>query len=267
MIETEHKILIELMTKLIFQKRLSDWQFHSFDFCTKMLGHAKSSGLISEQIYDVSSMLTLVRAQLETYATFYFLFINGDEVERTLRFNLWKVDGLKERQKFAIVTDDPKIISDIDNQIKHEKNDIIRLERLISENTLFKSFPKKIADNIIEKSKWRFNLTKIKNNEKEWVYSIKEMVWNTTFNKIILKDMYSYYSIHTHAGYVSILQNQQLTDKDFKLLKNVTLTFSNFIITQMISDYLKLVGLTINENFVEYKIYDKYLQMLNIPSR
>src|SRR5436309_873520 len=88
------------------------WVFGAF-FCRKFLNQATSLELLlirpldnsdlssQANVFDISSIWTLIRSLYETHATYYHLFMPCDNIEENiLRFRLWELDSTKSLLKF-----------------------------------------------------------------------------------------------------------------------------------------------------------------------
>jgi hypothetical protein len=157
---------------------------------------------------DFGSTYSLLRVQLETYAVFYHLF--GDKCsidEKSVRFNLWHLDSLQQRQNY-LKPDDENVLAQLNSELE-EINIII--DRIKS-NAYFKTLPTDTQNYLIKKSLWKFSSTSIKNPEKgKWKLSMDKMVENMGLKETHFGNWYAYTSTHTHTSFWSVIQNDTLT--------------------------------------------------------
>lgn len=226
--------------------------------------HAASLHQILYTRIDISSAVSILRAQLETYTTLFYLFIKGCSNERMLRFNLWKLDGLKQRSMFSQSFEglSSEEASKLSLQIKDEKKQIEELELEISSLKFFTDLPEKYQKQIVERAYWRFDIKKIELNKNRINYTIKEMVENSKIKPLYINDMYSFFSMHSHTSYISAIQNQQMTQEFFPTVQGQMDELSSILTTLVIKYYTKLFDLDINDFCGEKHVIFRYLQRI-----
>ena len=94
------------------------------------------------------------------------------------------------------------------------------------------------------------------------MYTIKEMVENTNIKKLYIDDMYSYFSMHSHTNYISVIQNQQTTDETFEVTDNFINRYSMILLTYFIDLYLEIMDQNIEEYCDKNHIYYSFKKML-----
>lgn len=247
-------------------------------FCHIILGHSDSIVRLSEQNISISSSLSIVRAQLESFAVFHLLFIHGTTEERRLRFWLWMLEGLKERlnyDKLQIgikpafydfyegaelieqIENDKKRIEKIEQEIQLDTNEIDTLTQKILNSSELSIIPKELRKPLIDKNLWKFNLTNVKdwkfnkNNKKTngiKVYSITDLCTKTSIPLAKTQFLYKFLSMHAHNGYLSFLQNQYLDGTSCLNVIGITCEFSKTVNALFIEFFLNFFNLKIENN-------------------
>lgn len=176
---------------------------------------------------DISSLFSLLRVQLETYAVFFHLFADKCSMEeKIVRFRLWQLDGLKQRQNYN-KPDDEAVLNQISNEVE-EINGIINH---IKEVNYFKSLPPKTQEWLIENSQWKFSDSSLKNpDKKKWKISLNKMVENIGLKETHFGNWYSYTSTHTHTNYWSVVQNDTLTPEQKITTEYIAIMQATFLI-------------------------------------
>lgn len=211
-------LLLNPLTILYTERKkttLNEWQNYSNLLIDKFAIHSGSFFHLSEGLiehnnsteerkvfgYDLFTVNSTFRAIMETYATFYHIYVEpASEEEREFKFLLWKIDGLCEKKRFIINESDFEGVKEI----------LIKDRELLCKTTKqFEtcSFYKKISDTELEKIyntsknryKWRFTYI----NEVIKPFTITELVTHT-FKRRGFINLYKYTSIHIHSNYYSI---------------------------------------------------------------
>jgi hypothetical protein len=179
----------------------------------------------NQQIYslDFSSIATLCRLQLETYAIFNHLFIYGNIEERLVRFRLWELDGIRTQKKYIPPT----------NMEKEE--DIINI---LSQFDYFKNLDEKKQKFLKKEACWRFTDESLKT--KNWRISYEQMVINTGIKKDIFQHRYSIFSNFIHSSFVSVLMNSDFSEEKDRHRKYSAIGLNTFITAFFIKDFYKI---------------------------
>lgn len=190
-----------------------------------------------QRFIDFSSIFSLLRVQLETYAVFFHLFVDRCEMEeKIIRFRLWELDGLRSRQKYPKPTE-----TEITDKLANETRDIEACIAAINQVSYFKNLDKSIQEYLLKYAAWRFNDTSLKSNDKnKRRLSIEQMIMNTGLKATHFDDWYSYTSAHTHTTYWSVIQNDSLTDEERITTEYVAMTQATFITSFFIKDFYKI---------------------------
>jgi hypothetical protein len=142
-------------------------------------------------IIDEPSIFVLFRASLESYLTFFYLFVDN-EVPKVLEFRMivWRYSGLKQRTEFDITSDENKL-----KQFQ-ESNDVEILKEIIINSPIYKGYNSTQRKQIIDgKNPRLFN---------SWNKLIKKSeLRNATY-----KNIYGFKSSYTHSEFLSVLQIQ-----------------------------------------------------------
>lgn len=160
-----------------------------------------SSGKASK-IYDISSIYTLGRAQLEAYLTFFYLYVQPKTpVEHELRYLLFVMHSLAVRQQVDV----EYLPYDIQQQYEVEKQQITCYQKLIRQNTVFIGYTLQNQNRLINGQTAK---------EMGWEKIIKASTLNDS-----MKKTYDMYANHAHSEYMSLFQIktllQQLADAEF----------------------------------------------------
>src|SRR5574343_771472 len=106
-----------------------------------------------QRFIDFSSIFSLLRIQLETYAVFFHLFVDRcDMEEKIIRFRLWELDGLRSRQKYNKPTETVPA-----DKIVIETKDIKDCIADINQFSYFKNLDKSTQEYLLKYANWRFN--------------------------------------------------------------------------------------------------------------
>lgn len=248
--------LISVFEKTIFEidsemKNSDKW----FIFCSKIgrkfLIHLKSLVLnaiqgianieiddinVTEEL-DISLLNANIRLQLDTYATFYHIFIHdGDWAEKIIRFRLWQMDALISRQKF---THDR--LPEAEQQIADEKQQIQDCFSIIEGFDFFKNLSDSQKNRLVKKdgrnfsyANWRFDTSLL--SGKKTQFSWKDLTLNTGIKSEIYSDMHNFTSMHVHSNYISILQNEGLSIEDQHDSRMVALRLSSYLTCLFLDD-------------------------------
>ncbi len=190
-----------------------------------------------KMIVDLSSYYSLLRGMFEAYAVFCHLFkLEDDPNENIIRFHLWQLDGLSSRLGFK--RDQPS--SEVAALIENDKEEIEKVKQHIVAFDLFKSLNPKQQDYLLKRLAWKFSLDSLKRGKDKWQHTITELIDRTKIKRYILDDLYSYYSMHAHTGYINIIQNDDLPDSEKLMGKWVAIMNASFVTAFMIEDLSKM---------------------------
>lgn len=143
-------------------------------------------GLISSHI-DHSSVAVVVRAAIESYLAFNYIFVNQDESLSIYRYKLWSRAGLIDRSKLLANTSESKnVLSREAESIKELYNDIARDSHYQKNNREEKKE--------IDKGNWK---------PKGGWHAITN---KTDIHQRYFSDIYNHLSGHSHASFISALQ-------------------------------------------------------------
>lgn len=143
-------------------------------------------GLIFSHI-DHSSVAVVVRAAIESYLAFNYIFVNQDESLSIYRYKLWSRAGLIDRSKLLANTSKSKnVLSREAESIKELYNDIARDSHYQKNNREEKKE--------IDKGNWK---------PKGGWHAITN---KTDIHQRYFSDIYNQLSGHSHASFISALQ-------------------------------------------------------------
>jgi hypothetical protein len=152
-------------------------------------------GGIDGHFYDFASSAILARTAMETYLTFYFIFIapTSDD-ERHFRFQVWRLGGLLDRQRFTPTSEEGR------ERLKQEALQIEHLRNQIQDNPAYAQLPAKRQEDA-RKGKWKFG--------NSWV----DLAVVAGSSQRYFVSLYAYLSSYAHSGYLSALQIGQAQDE------------------------------------------------------
>jgi len=88
----------------------------------------------------------------------------------------------------------------------------------------------------LEQHAWKFSRDSLKRDRGKWQHSITELIQRTGIKQHILNDLYSYYSMHAHTGYISILQNDEFPESDKQIMRWVAIMNGSYLIAFLLHD-------------------------------
>lgn len=185
------------------------------------------------EITASSSILVLIRACLENYSIFYYIYRNANSSEEIyFRFWCWFREGLMSRQRF--------VLSHMTNEQKSERSQIDEITKELKQRSEFLSFSPKQQKKFLEEGKWYFS-------GKRYLLEL------SGFSKALALNCYNFFSSYTHATSSSLLQTSQA---DFNVSNQITdsMTKALFIATGL---YLHNYSATFQEISELYNDKDK----------
>lgn len=193
--------------------------------------------------FDISVLYTNLRLQIDTYSTFHHIFLHeGDWDEKIIRFRLWQMDSLISRQSFS-----HNRISEKLPQYESEKKEIAEIFEIINSFDYFKNLSDsekkrlvKYNDEEIMYANWKFDKSLLKGKKDK--YSWADLTLNSGLKSEIYSDMHNFTSMHVHSNYLSILQNDQLIEKDKHAIRIVSITLSSYLIALYLDDLCNRFG-------------------------
>lgn len=191
------------------------WLYNTEQLAAKLLSHVLSlfylyHGTNLDRVtplriafFDFPSALVLLRAALETYLTFYHIFIEPTDVRKKMfRYKVWKLGGYLEKQRLS-----PVITMEEHRKVLMSEH--IAMEQLLGEiiqNPLYLQLSPELQARIREKGDWKF--------KQHW----KTLAGVAGFDKEAFGCIYSYPCSHSHSGFHAITQ---IRDPDGKMQKKL----------------------------------------------
>ncbi|MDN0093892.1 DUF5677 domain-containing protein [Yersinia rohdei] len=176
-----------------------EWKNDAQVLSVKIFRHIATAQQISEGIdfefgvgqvlshIDHSSVAVVVRAAIESYLAFNYIFVNQDESLSIYRYKLWSRAGLIDRSKLLANTSESKnVLSREAESIKELYNDIAHDSHYQKNNREEKKE--------IEKGNWK---------PKGGWHAITN---KTDIHQRYFSDIYNHLSGHSHASFISALQ-------------------------------------------------------------
>lgn len=233
------KILLHLCFRLIQSESNKDivsgneWKNDAQVLATKLFRHIASAEHINEGLafdygregkfrhLDHSSVAVLIRAAIECYLTFNYLFANDDDKVSIYRHRTWALGGLIDR---STMFSNHELT---DAVIAREGRQIVELKELIKADPLH-ALQNRDRRRDVLKGKWR-----------------PAGGWNTLgadadINAVYFNDIYNHLSGHAHASFISALQiRDALTFEQQKSLAAATRANSCLTIAHFAFSYVK----------------------------
>ena len=206
--ETEYLLLLDLLYQVIEENKGSpagqDGRFLEAEgLALKLFSHSASAFCLSRgttipstktSFFDPASIHVLTRAILETFLTFYYVFLAPKTNQmRDFRYWAWQLGGFCERQKFPVHSPEGK------EKQKREKQNIKELQDNLKSNQVFQSLKEKQQDKTLT-GRWR---------QKSW----RKIALDAGFNELHASAIYSYLCEYAHSGSLSTLQIRQAKTK------------------------------------------------------
>ena len=207
-------------------------------------------------VNDPFSVSSILRSQIETYATYRHLFVNPrgkDDYE--LRLLFWKYAGINQRQSIKTKLQKHK------KRKKQEKKDLENYSIQITNNRLFKALDVKKKKEVFKRlknRKWEFTLKNGKIIEQSNNYVFQ----NSGIRKSSIRNIYSFLSWRVHPSYLGIIQFKDMFKGNVAKFDTIALLEISRIInsslifdvqvgnTEIIKEYVKL---TKPWQFIEYR--------------
>lgn len=195
-----HEALTEQSVKIRYWQKLSEvllnkFYFHGLTLHNILSGLTLHSNYYKEEmdgkrLIDISSAKVVLRAQLETFLMYHYIYINPhDDDIKELRYNAWIYSGLLQRQSFPAYSDYAQ---------KQKAKDAIELEKMKTTIRSLKSF--QLLSLKQQEGLLRTGSGKLFSN---WSTILKETGFN---KKNPFYDLYTYLSIYAHSEGLSAIQ-------------------------------------------------------------
>ena len=157
----------------------------------------------ADEITASASILVLLRACLENYSMFYYIYRESDnQNDIYFKFWSWFREGFINRQK---------LISKYHKDKKEdEKMFIEKLTNELKEYSIYNSFTNKQQKQYLKDGKWYF-------------IGKKDLLELSGFSKPMSVNCYNYFSSYTHPTSASIMQTSQADFKDSKQITHYLL--------------------------------------------
>lgn len=184
--------LFENKEKVKYHQRELEGKFFRFGLANQSiikLSKGNQFNLLGKNvnIEDMFSLFSITRMQLESFLICYYLFFDTvSNEEKDLRYNVYKIHGLRKQSNFK-VSDDYSEKEIHLNKIKNELNDSIEHLKNLD---LFKKLSKKEQEKFIEP---RF----AKTVKSDTLFKLSGL------SKSKLDQMWSIYSNHAHSEHIS----------------------------------------------------------------
>lgn len=141
------------------------------------------------EITASASILVLIRASLENYSMFYYIYRDSNDSRDTyFKFWSWFREGLIYRQRF--------IINQYPEKLKDEKQEIDRILDELQQYSLYQLFTPKQRQKYLKDGKWYF-------------LGKRALLEKAGFSQALSNNCYNFFSSYTHPTSSSHLQTSQ----------------------------------------------------------
>lgn len=202
------------------------------------VGYSKGGNRLNP-IIDFSILFTIARSVYESFIAFELLFVlPKTEEQQTILYNLFMAQGLSERLKDL----DEEVKRNNPVRVQQEQDDIDNCQKAIEETNLYAVLDqqtKAMLKNAFGK-KYRYAFKE--DNTLEFInfenaHSLLKVKGN------LFDHMYSFFSLHGHPSYLSLIQFQDAYKNDCRadinMAKHATQCILSFL-SIFIVDYMKL---------------------------
>jgi hypothetical protein len=186
--------------------------------------------LMSVRFVDPGSINVLVRAALETYLSFHFVFaapLSTDD--QNYRYWAYKAAGLVGRQQLNTST-----LEHAKKQLD-EKVILTNLHNMLDSNCIFQQLSKK-QQTFVKQGNWR----QYPQEQVSW----KQIALSAGLSTTIATTMYGHLSGYAHSDSLSIMQiSQSLNNKEQDHITNSSMMTTNIAAANFINDFSKIFSL------------------------
>jgi hypothetical protein len=244
-LEMIHKLVVKnaACSKLNKRDRLFQhemfvkYAFHLASILTLEHGSRFSLSDDARMAYDYSSVIVLLRAALETYLTYYYIYSDSSgEDDYTFRFHNWLIDGLNFRQSI-----DVSFSEELQQQKQKEGIELLESIKVIENTDAFRR--------LSEKQK------RLATKKRQWIRpGWAEVITKTGIGEYWARTFYALFSAYAHTSSQSIMQFKEATVKNEGKQLNSSFASLIFIVTAMfIESYVEDFGLgnTLNNGEAE----------------
>jgi Family of unknown function (DUF5677) len=154
-------------------------------------------------ISALSSVIVLLRASIENYSMFYYIYRDPNEIEeKEFRFWSWYREGLINRQRLSI--------NHLEAKQRTEKKSIDDLTQKLIKKPYFLRLTPKQQKRYTKDGKWYF-------------VPKKKLLHLAGFSELLAKNFYNYFSTYTHPSSASHFQTSQANFEDSQNLQKTML--------------------------------------------
>lgn len=179
-------------------------------------------------ISDFSSVGVLLRSVLESYLTFFYIFIDypPPSDEFLFRHSGWQLESLEFRQQTATTSTQYHDVDTI-KILLNERKQIKQLKSIIKSTHVFQQLSDKQKTQVLNNQKWRSD---------GWKSIAKRAGFRSRFSDFF----YSHLSLYAHSGTISGFQMEQTLPNKRKAIIESDLVIIEAIASKMIIDYINL---------------------------
>lgn len=179
-------------------------------------------GLPQFSYIDHSSVSVVVRAAIEVYLTFSYVFAGDDVALSKYRHKLWTRSGLIDRSKMLANTEESRTV------LEKEKQMIDKLASEIFESPFYKQ-SNRDDRKIIKNGGWK---------PQGGLYSVSA---HADLHQIYFSDIYNHLSGHAHCSFISAIQiRDAVSIEDQQMLAGGSRQILCMIIAHFMFSYIKL---------------------------
>ncbi|MDM1297983.1 hypothetical protein HXZ94_05665 [Empedobacter falsenii] len=179
-----------------------------FDILENIYNLGHNLNKIESNLNNIQTIVSLARTIMDYYSVYHLLFIEGDDIEKSIRQNLYLCDGYNSFLKTV------EIFNEIDSDKSLSDSIHISLKSISNiENSIHENWEKYCTLKHIKKYSWKFN-----SNTRYTNYSWKELYEKSIESKITSKLISEYFSMYIHGLAIQSIK------KENKYFLNATLS-------------------------------------------
>ncbi|WP_282629124.1 hypothetical protein [Empedobacter sedimenti] len=185
-IDNHLKILNEII--IIIKDKANESKIEC-DILENIFNLSYNLNTIDVNLNNIQTIVSLTRTIIDYYSVYHLLFIEGDDIEKSIRQKLYLCDGYNSLLKTIEVFDE------IDNDKSLKDSIHISSESIsIIENSINENWEKYCTLKHIERYSWKFN-----SNTRYTNYSWKELYEKSIESRITSKLISEYFSMYIHG--------------------------------------------------------------------
>ena len=215
--DVERRVLLGCIVDLVESQagqpitEANEWRNNAQALSKKLFGHFVAVDVLSGkltvvlqndesiELFDHGSLKVIVRAALETYLVFFYIYCSGNDGVGQFRHATWQLGGLTDRQKLYTKMPAHR------EKLELERLEITRLQEQIAAAPDFQEYT------VGQQSKLLVGEWKIGNS---W----SNLAKTAGFHEVYFRNIYRYLCGYSHSSYASTLQVAQAQHLEEQML-------------------------------------------------